>query len=593
MRNIKARAKTALLKNRASRALIRHAILTSRKLYVRTFAHLYKNPAQLIDKLSKTEHGRNALLSTRNVGIAWADRLAADQTLIRKVEQIAVKKKRRPLLRKVASFYFRARVYSKAYELLCLLIENEQNEAALHAHIVRAIQAERHLKKHALNDFIKANEVAIPEKSRHLIDCEYCQHYDEYIPDWNRIIELLREDFDNVLTNFCLLAAFGNKELTVIDRLGEIIIERAKSDPTIKNQKTVTMLAAVFYRSGEKEKLIKLEKEFKYTDLGWKIYMAFGRDEILEAMNLRGESIQKTFSTFYPYSVKGRKLALTPEKDLCGEAFNALFYDSIYDSEGSVTVICDSRLSKCLSRSFPQVEFIPKTPRYRQFDEPEHFDRLPPKARDYLDNESLKAARKLGFKPIDYAKHYDSPETQRGLQTGWLKPDPELVEYWKQHFGSHKKLIGISANSTLRSKVRDLHMIGLEHWAPIFSLDNCLFINLNAGLSIEETEKYEKQYGIKFITPEIDLFNDFENLLAIMSILDFALVPANNLMDFSSALGTKTIIFSPSNIMKTWVKDSENHYIFSENTTFIFREPGVENPIEQMVEKAANIIKAS
>mgnify|MGYP003385898704 CR=1 FL=1 len=211
--------------------------------------------------------------------------------------------------------------------------------------------------------------------------------------------------------------------------------------------------------------------------------------------------------------------------------------------------------------------------------------------RDFLDHDSFYQTKEANFINIDYKKLYGKPQTQHGYTNGWLKTDKNLKNYWVKQLGQSKRVIGVSANSTQRSKIRDIHMIGLEYWKEIFTLPNCKFINLNASLSEEETQEYAKKFNIEFITPDIDLFNDFDNLLAIMSVLDFAIVPANNMMDFAASLGLKSIVFSPSNIMKTWAIDDDK-YIFSEKVKFIFPKND-DNKIEAMVKDGAQYIKNS
>ena len=75
-----------------------------------------------------------------------------------------------------------------------------------------------------------------------------------------------------------------------------------------------------------------------------------------------------------------------------------------------------------------------------------------------------------------------------------------------------------------------------------------------------------------------------------MSLLDIAIVPPNNMMDFSAALGIKSIVFSPSNIMQAWAVNN-NNYIFSDNVKFIFPEEK-ENKNKKMVMQAVKHIKS-
>jgi hypothetical protein len=246
-----------------------------------------------------------------------------------------------------------------------------------------------------------------------------------------------------------------------------------------------------------------------------------------------------------------------------------------------------------LSKNFPYIEFTPKIPKYRQHEDRKAFDDVPPRLWDYLDNKSLTISKGLRFSPIDYVGLYSHEQTQRNVRSGWLKADAELQNVWRGKFGNDKHLIGISASSTMRSKIRDIHTIDLKHWGEVFALKDCVFINLNAGFDSNECQEIEKKYGVQFVTPDINLYDDFDNLLAILSILDFSIVPANNLMDFSAALGVKTLVFSPTNIMRVWVQTNTDNYIFSDKVKFIFPKNFADFYLEEMIGMAVKEIESA
>jgi len=472
----------------------------------------------------------------------------------------------------------------------------EKSELKIIRYTLRALQAERLVDNKKLMKLYQLGELShFPNKSKYFMDCEYTLHTDDITPDWDSIITFLKKDFDYPLANFLILAALGHQEIRYIDNIRDQLLSKPLKNSGVAFSRSITMVAAAYYRSGEKTKLQQLNKDvsFDTTETSWKIYMAFGQNKIMEAMNYRGQTIKNTFMRFYPYKrsllTAKKKEVLTPEKDICGEAFNSLFYPELYKEKGDYIVICDERLFTILQRTFSFIKFIPKTPRYLQYSNVSNFNSINYGLRDFLDNQSFQKTKGSDFFTIDYEGLYKRDLTQQGRCRGWLKTDDSLKNYWRAQFGSSQKLIGISANSTLRSRIRDMHMIGMEFWGGIFNLPNCVFINLNASLSDTEINHYRNEFGIKLINPEIDLFNDFDNLLAIMSILDFSIVPANNLMDFSAAVGINTVVFSPSNIMKTWAVHHDR-YIFSDKVKFIFPQNDGANQIEEMVLEGADYI---
>ncbi len=568
--------KTTILKNKFGRLICRHIILTLRKLSPWRFAYL----------LIKDDRLRQNALKTR-----WGAFLLSEQIYLMNFMLSTIEKHTRNpnILFRISKVYLLQKKYSSAFNIILKLIFSEKNETKLVIFTIKALQAERQLEEKKLMKLFMAGELPLPEKAIHFLTCEYTLHSDDIVPDWENISILLKKDFDYALANFFILAALGHKKIKYIDQVCDLLISRKHESHELYFERTATVIATSYYRSGEKNKLKLLDKTFNFDSSNWKLYMAFGHGKILEAMRYRGVGLKNTFLRFYPIQTKlNKQNVLVPEKDICGEAFNALFYAALYKNRGDFIVTCDNRLLTILQRTFPYIHFIPKTPRYMQKSSPEKFNHLNGYLRDFMDHSSFYQTRGANFFNIDYENLYEQEDTKNGRQNGWLKTDERLREHWIKEFGKSKKLIGVSANSTVRSRIRDIHMISMDRWEEIFKLPNCKFINLNASLTEEEINIYAKQYNIDFITPDIDLFNDFDNLLAIMSILDFAIVPANNMMDFSASLGINTLVFSPSNIMKTWAIKDDN-YIFSEKVKFIF--PKTENnKIERMVKDGARYI---
>ena len=133
-------------------------------------------------------------------------------------------------------------------------------------------------------------------------------------------------------------------------------------------------------------------------------------------------------------------------------------------------------------------------------------------------------------------------------------------------------------------------MVDLSYWGPIFNIPNLKFVNLNPDLDDAEVERLSKLFGADIINPDVDLYNDFDNLLAIISVMDFTIMPANNLMDFAAALGRPTAVFSPSSIMRCWAVE-DDRYLFSKQVKFVF--PGYTGQsIGDLVQKgAAHIVQ--
>lgn len=514
--------------------------------------------------------------------------------VIHYLEKKLVIRRHKGLFAKLAKIYQVRGDYQKSREINLRLLEVYRNNPhRLHRHVVQALQVERNLPRKILVNFVKNKEITLPEKTDLLIACELATQNHNIELDWKRIITFLRseENYDVVLMNFAILAAFSSLNSLVVDELSEIVISHGLSDSSDSTRRSVTMLAAAYYRSGRADKLLMLSTLFDYPHADWQIYMAFGRGDIGCALDNRGKGILNSFLLGYHRKNRGRVLTITPEKDLCGEAFNALYYSSMIKRHGQLRIVCDERLIKVLRRSNPKVEFIPKTPRYKKNIDRAKFDQIPFKLRDYLDNNSFSLTRNSHFQPIPYSELYLDKEVQEKTVTGWITVDPLLKENWKRVLNSSPvKYIGISGTSTARSKIRDVHMIPISYWKNLFDLESTVFVNLDAGLTQSDINVLSNRFSVDIFNPNIDMYNDFDNLLALMSVLDGAVVPANNLMDFSASLGLRSVVFSPTNIMKPWSNPEDNTYYFSSNVKFIFPKSFPADN-EAMVLECANYLR--
>jgi hypothetical protein len=456
---------------------------------------------------------------------------------------------------------------------------------------LRAIALESHLADRPLYRYYRANRSGLRTDLALLLDCFYAQKTEEVLVDWEAVRESIQQEFRFPLVRNALLAALIRDEMDFVTWVESLALSGMSVDKRDSFHRIFCTIAICYYRRGRIEALNALSRRVSLPGASWGLYEAFGQREPMRAMVCRAMTLRDRVICLYPDtpSRQGRRV-LVPEKDLCGEAFNSLFYESVRDEEGGFVVACDARLHNILRSSFPGIDFVAKTPRYLCHARPADFDLLPPGVRDFLDNDSFAATSGGELFMIDYPRYFDTPRVRTCRASGWLRTDPALKDRWQRDLAafSGKTLIGFSANSTLRSGMRDFHMVPIECWDALFSLTDCVFVNLNPSFSAESCVALSKRFGIEVLHPDFDLFNDFDSLLALMSVLDHAVVPANSLMDFAAAVGLSSIVFSPSGIMRGWVAD-DDRYVFSERVRFVFRE-SPDEAMEDMVGRGADLI---
>lgn len=107
--------------------------------------------------------------------------------------------------------------------------------------------------------------------------------------------------------------------------------------------------------------------------------------------------------------------------------------------------------------------------------------------------------------------------------------------------------IGLSWRSGVLTSARNEHYLSVENLEPLFNLLNVQFINLQYDECSEEVAWVNERYPGKLINFEdIDQYNDFESVAALMSCLDLVIAPATTVAELAGALGVKTWLFSNS-----------------------------------------------
>ena len=110
---------------------------------------------------------------------------------------------------------------------------------------------------------------------------------------------------------------------------------------------------------------------------------------------------------------------------------------------------------------------------------------------------------------------------------------------------TNKIKIGISWRSKNETYGMD-KSIDLNFFKKILRLDQFSFINLQYGDTKEELNNFKKNTKIDIINlDEIDLFNDFESIAALLKNLDLYIAVSNSTAHLSAALGVPTWIIKP------------------------------------------------
>ena len=110
--------------------------------------------------------------------------------------------------------------------------------------------------------------------------------------------------------------------------------------------------------------------------------------------------------------------------------------------------------------------------------------------------------------------------------------------------------IGFSWRSGLLLAERNTAYTSIMDWAPVFSLPNIQFVNLQYGDCEEELRYAENEFNIRILRwSDLDLKNDIDDTFALMSRLDYVVTVANAVSSMAPAIGVPTLMLSQK---KAW-----------------------------------------
>lgn len=232
----------------------------------------------------------------------------------------------------------------------------------------------------------------------------------------------------------------------------------------------------------------------------------------------------------------GKRLLIAAEQGVGDEIiFGSCIPDAIR-AAGSCIIECDPRLVPLFSRTFPDAEVHPSQ-----------------KSVDNRFNVRWYGWLSGDRKP-DYAIPIGSlPRWFRGSLDkfpkpgGYLTVDPERVAYWRRRLdamGPGLK-VGLCWRSSVSGLERNRYYTSVDDWAPVFTAPGVVPVNLQYDDCREELDHVRKTFGVDIRTmPDLDLYNDFDNMAAMMRALD-VVVSVSTIMPYvAAATGQRALAMS-------------------------------------------------
>ncbi len=277
-------------------------------------------------------------------------------------------------------------------------------------------------------------------------------------------------------------------------------------------------------------------KCFHNSALKYKIIHAFGNDKYRHTNSL--DNINNLLLIF----------SSGPAEEM---RFSSI-YNEISEAIGcdNFQLTCDYRLKNILSRSFPNISFIPvKRTRFFTPEYPiDNYDLLPSSelcnaldnnAMKYVESSSeIKLVSELFF---HFRKNYNDFRNNKPH----LIVDKKRVNYFKEQLPKDTILIGLSWRSSLTNAMRNIHYLSIEDMIPLFNIPNVSFVNLQYDECTHELDIIRDKYNIDIINfPGLDQMNDFDGVAGLMQNLDIVISPFTAVIELAGSIGVKGILFS-------------------------------------------------
>lgn len=222
------------------------------------------------------------------------------------------------------------------------------------------------------------------------------------------------------------------------------------------------------------------------------------------------------------------KLLIWGEQGLGDEIIFGTILSDVVRAGIRAVVECDSRLIGIFSRSYPSIEFIPRT--------------TPPDRR--LADDDISAQIPMG----SLARWFRPDLSEFESEVTKLTPRPELVDYWQGRLaalGPGPK-IGFAWRSRRVDAVARRDHPPVLDWAPVLAQPEATFVSLQYAESESDIGLVGSTLGVPIHTfAELDLMNDLEAVLALSAALDMTVATQSTAFCLPAATGKPVWLFIP------------------------------------------------
>ena len=225
-----------------------------------------------------------------------------------------------------------------------------------------------------------------------------------------------------------------------------------------------------------------------------------------------------------------QRLFIWAEQGIGDQILYGSILNELQNFPNNKIISVDKKLIPVFQRSFSSYQFIDKT---ELLSEDLYDEQIPIGSLGQFFRKELS-----DFKNTAYPYLIDDP-----IKTQRIKSSPPF---------SNQKTCGISWRSANQKLGKD-KSVSLEDLLPILSMNDMQFVNLQYGDTAEEIAVLsEKHQQSLYSVPEIDIFNDIDGVLSIISACDLIITTSNSTAHLAGALGKETLLLTPYSVGKFW-----------------------------------------
>jgi Flp pilus assembly protein TadD len=228
-----------------------------------------------------------------------------------------------------------------------------------------------------------------------------------------------------------------------------------------------------------------------------------------------------------------RRLLVCAEQGLGDELMFASCLADLQAAQPQTTLVleCDPRLAPLFARSFPGCEIRP----YRLTP-----SRLRSSRRDWLAQAPVDAYVPAGTLPL----HFRSDPASYPRTAGYLVADPRRVDHWRAWLAraaGGRRTVGLCWRSGTGGGTRDSLALPLPAWDPLLADSRLSVVNLQYGAAGPALVAHARAIGAPVLEPpELDLFDDLDDIAALMSALDQVVSAPTSVCELAGAIGRPT-----------------------------------------------------